>query len=308
MTDKTLYRWLDWPWLDRSGKLSPFKLAVFLALFAPGAWTLYGYVQGTLGPRPLIEAIHQIGLWAIRFLMIALAITPLRLVLHWPKLILVRRMTGVAAFAYALLHLAIYIVDQGFDLGMVVSEIALRFYLTIGFATLLCLSVLAATSTDGMIRRLGGRRWRRLHRLVYPLAVLGLVHYFIQSKLAVQEPLAIAGLFAWLMGWRAIGWIRGGDRAPSLAALLGLSLAAGALTGLGEALYYRLANHFDFMRILSANLTWHVERRPGWVVLLICLAVMLIGALRSRAAAKRRPKPVPSPASAAAAAPSARAA
>ena len=170
-------------------------MAVFLALFAPCAWTLFSYELGTLGPRPLIEAIHQTGLWAIRFLMISLAITPLRRALQWPRLILVRRMVGVAAFGYATLHLALYIVDQAFDWRLVASEIVFRFYLTIGFLALMSLSVLAATSTDGMIRRLGGRRWRRLHQSVYVIAVLALVHYFIQSKLNVAEPMVVAGLF-----------------------------------------------------------------------------------------------------------------
>src|SRR4029077_320290 len=137
-----------YPWLDRSGQLSLFKLAVFLSLFTPSAWTLFSYEHGILGPRPLIEAIHQTGLWAFRFLMISLAITPLRGALRWSRLILIRRMVGVAAFGYAALHFVLYILDQAFDWRLGASEIAFRFYLTLGFLALMWLSVLAATSTD----------------------------------------------------------------------------------------------------------------------------------------------------------------
>jgi sulfoxide reductase heme-binding subunit YedZ len=271
-----------YPWLDRSGRLSIFNLAVFLSLFAPCAWTLLSYELGALGPRPLIEAIHQTGLWAIRFLMISLAITPLRRALHWPRLIPVRRMVGVAAFSYATLHLTLYIADQAFDWRLVASEIVFRFYLTVGFLASMSLSVLAATSTDGMIRRLGGRRWRRLHRSVYVIAVLALVHYFIQSKLNVAEPMVVAGLFSWLMANRVIVWIWGEDRRPSFWSLISLSVIVGLLTATGEATYYRLANGFDPWRVMAANVSWYFDRRPGWIVLVICLALTTASLFRAR--------------------------
>lgn len=271
-----------YPWLDRSGRFSTFKLVVFLALFAPCAWTLLSYELGALAPRPLIEAIHQTGLWAIRFLMISLAITPLRRALHWPGLIRVRRMVGVAAFSYATLHLTLYIADQAFDWRLVASEIVFRFYLTVGFLALMSLSVLAATSTDGMIRRLGGRRWRRLHQSLYVIAVLALVHYFIQSKLNVAEPMVVAGLFSWLMANRVIVWIWGEDRRPSFWSLISLSVIVGLLTAIGEATYYRLANGFDPWRVLAANVSWYFDRRPGWIVLVICLALTTASLFRAR--------------------------
>ncbi len=276
------------PWLDRSGRLSPLKLAVFLALFAPGLWTFLSYAQGSLGPRPLTEAIHQTGLWAIRFLMISLAVTPLRRVLQWPRLIVLRRMIGVAAFGYAALHLAIYTLDQAFDWRMIVSEIALRFYLTIGFLALCGLLALAATSTDGMIRRLGGRRWRRLHRLVYVIGVLALIHYVIQSKLDVAEPLVVAGLFLWLMACRAVVWLGGDDPGLSFPSLAGLAVAAGLVTAAGEAIYYHLANHFDAWRVLGAYLGWYFDRRPGWIVLAICLVLSVASLVRAHRAGARQ--------------------
>src|SRR5215208_2130496 len=124
---------MSYPWHDYSGRTSPLKLAVFAALFVPALWVAVAFDLGWLGSRPLNEAIHQLGLWTIRLIFIALAITPLRHILQWSRLILVRRMVGVAAFAYAAAHLSLYTVDQAFDLAKIATEIAVRIYLTIGF-------------------------------------------------------------------------------------------------------------------------------------------------------------------------------
>src|SRR5436309_892779 len=133
------------PWYDYQRRLSPLKLAVFVALFLPGLWVAFAFASGWLGARPLNEAIHQVGLWMLRFLFIALAITPLRNILNWQRLALVRRMVGVAAFAYGAVHFTLYTVDQAFDFGKIATEIAVRIYLTIGFVALLGLAALAAT-------------------------------------------------------------------------------------------------------------------------------------------------------------------
>jgi sulfoxide reductase heme-binding subunit YedZ len=190
-------------------------------------------------------------------------------------------MIGVAAFAYALSHLTLYAWDQAFDLSLVASEILRRLYLTIGFATLLLLAVLAATSTDGMIRRLGGYRWRNLHSLVYAIAVLALVHYFMQSKLNVAEPVAAAGLFLWLMSYRLLGRLRPEGAVPARALLL-LAAGAGLATALGEALYYGLATGVDARRVLTADWHWPFLVRPCWVVLLACLALAGLAAFRGK--------------------------
>ena len=122
---------------------------------------------------------------------------------RYPKLVAIRRMVGVAAFAYACAHLFLYVVDQHFALLHVASEIALRFYLTIGFVTWLGLAALAATSTDAMIRRLGPR-WKTLHSLVYGIAVLALLHFMIQAKADVSEPVMMTGFFIILMLFRVL--------------------------------------------------------------------------------------------------------
>lgn len=269
------------PVLDRRGKFAPFKTLVFVLLFYPFISVTLGYTQDTLGPRPNTEAIHQIGLWTLRLIFLSLAVTPLQTLLKWPRLIDVRRMLGVAAFVYVLLHLLIYTADQKFILATVASEIVLRIYLTIGFIAIIGLGALAATSTDNMIRALGRPRWLRLHRLLYVIGVLTLIHFFMQSKANVYEPTIMAGLYVWLIGWRLLAaygrnWIA---RAPVLCAT-GLSVVAALLTLLGEPLYFKLVSNIDPWRILKANLYFDYEIRPTWIVLGIGLAVTLVSAVR----------------------------
>jgi methionine sulfoxide reductase heme-binding subunit len=280
------------PWRDNGGRLSPLKLAVFLALFLPGAWTLLSYPLDALGARPLNEAIHQIGLWGFRFLLISLTITPASQVLQLPRLILVRRMIGVASAAYIAIHFSLYVGDQMFDLVKVASEIVLRIYLTIGFVALIGLAALAATSTDAMVRRLGGRRWLRLHQGVYLIAILATIHYFMQRKLEIYEPTVMAGLLLWLFAYRLVGrlWVR--RRLPVWAIFL-LGAGAGLVTALGEAVYFRFVMGIDPMLILSADLSLDVGLRPGWVVFLAGLAVTALAAgrdlARRQAPARLRP-------------------
>ena len=278
------------PWNDYSGRLSPLKLAVFAALFAPAGWVLFAYSSGLLGARPLNEAIHQIGLWTIRLIFLALAVTPLRQILEWPRLILVRRMVGVAAFAYVLIHFALYAASEMFDFVKVADEIALRIYLTIGFAAMLGLSALAATSTDGMIRRLGGKRWQLLHRLVYVIAVLAVIHYCFQAKLDLWEPTMMAGFLAWLLGYRLLLWRFGKRGRLALPWIAALCLAAGIGTAVGEALYFRLAFHADLLRVLEADFSRQTGIRPAVVVVAVGLAITAAGALRAATArASHRP-------------------
>jgi methionine sulfoxide reductase heme-binding subunit len=281
---------LKLPWNDYSGKLSPLKLTVFIAPFLPVSWTAIEAATGNLGARPLTEAIHQQGLWTIRLILIALAITPLKAILQWPRLILVRRMVGVAAFAYIILHFLLFIADENFNLATVASEIVKRIYLTIGFTALVGLAALAATSTDGMVRRLG-RKWQTLHRLVYLICLLGLIHYSMQSKLEQWEPTIADGIFVWLMGYRLLAWkfaVRGRLPLPWVA---GLGVAATVLTGLGEALYFYLAFHVDPLRVLPANFSLQTGVRPAVIVFAFSLIVLIAGLLRMRLAPPPRGRP-----------------
>lgn len=283
---------MTYPWKDYGGRVSPLKLAVFAALFVPALWVMVAFVFGWLGPRPLNEAIHQLGLWTIRLIFLALAVTPLRHILQWSRLLVVRRMIGVAAFAYAIGHLGLYATDQAFDLAKIATEIALRIYLTIGFVAVLGLAALAATSTDGMIRRLGARRWQRLHRLVYAIALLAVIHYCMQSKLDLWEPTIMAGLYAWLIGYRLLARPVGARSRLSLFGVGVLGVAAAVLTALGEAAYFWLVYGADPMLVIAANWSIDIGLRPAVVVLAVTLAITAAGALRRLMALRpeRRPR------------------
>lgn len=268
------------PWFDYSGRFSPLKTGVFAALFLPGLYTTVMFALDRLGARPLTEAIHEFGDWTIRLIFISLVISPARIVLQWPRLLDVRRMIGVAACIYVLIHLSLYTADEAFDLGTVASEIVLRIYLTIGFTALIGLCVLAVTSTDGWQRRLGARRWQKLHRIIYGIGVLAVIHFFMQSKLDEWEPTVMAGIFVWLMACRMVSWRLGRGKLP-LWSVAALSLATGVLTAVGEAGYFWLSMGAPFVLVLQANLSLETGLRPSWVVFASTFAIALLGWLRA---------------------------
>ena len=281
------------PWRDRRGRFLPFKATVLAALLVPGVVLAWWLGTDQLGSRPIIEAIHGTGLWAIRFLLISLAISPLARALDWPGLLLVRRNVGVAAACYAVAHFSLYFVDQDFKLLSIVSEIVMRFYLTIGFAALLVLLALAMTSTDGWVKHLG-RNWKRLHRLAYPLGAVALLHYYIQSKLNVSEPVFASGLFIWLMAWRALpeAWRR--RQALGFTAMLyaGLAVVAGVATALMEFGWYGLTTHVNPWRVIAANESLQRGLRPAhWVfVITASLAVLILARRLTRLARPTQPR------------------
>jgi sulfoxide reductase heme-binding subunit YedZ len=276
------------PWTDRTGAPSPIRAVTFAALFMPGTWLIGSLLAGDLGPRPLTELVHESGLWTIRLLFLSLAVTPLRRLLRWPELISVRRMIGVAALAYALLHLAAFAADQMFDLARVAAEIVLRVYLAVGAVALLALVPLGVTSTNGMMKRLGGRRWRHVHQAVYAIALLGTVHFFWQAKLDASEALVMGGLLLWLYGYRALEALA--ERPPlGLARAGALAIGTGLVTALGEAVYFQLRFGVDAGRILPANVAFEAGWRPAWTVLAICLGVALLATIRI--GFETRPKP-----------------
>lgn len=269
-----------YPWQDRKGDFSPLKAFVFVGVFLPGLWLIARAAMGTLGPRQMIEINHQAGLWAIRFLLLTLAVTPLRHVWRWPELVFVRRTLGNAAFAYVVIHLVAYAGDLAWDIPKVVSELFARVYLTIGLTVLIMLIPLAVTSTNGMMKRLGGLNWRRLHRLVYPIIALAALHFFLQSKLGVTEPIVVAAVAAWLLVWRALAAWLGETRMATLAATLGLGIAVTIATAFSEALYYYLKIGVSLDRVLPTNFNPAAGIRPAWIVGGIVLAVMAVAIVR----------------------------
>ncbi len=279
------------PWRDYSGQLSPLKAATFAALFIPFVINAGDYAFGQLGARPITELIHASGLWTIRLLFLSLAVTPLCQILRMPRLILVRRMIGVAAFAYAAIHLSMDVVDKNFDLRLVVSEIIHRYYLAIGLTALTLLAALAVTSTDGMQRRLGGRRWQNLHRVIYLIALLASVHFFMQSKIDKTEATVMAGLYLWLMGYRLLFWYGGARLAAARFAVVALCVGAGLLTALGEAACYGLFTGIDPRLVLEADLGIAAGLRPGWTVLAITAFVFAAALARDLWQSRPTPRP-----------------
>jgi sulfoxide reductase heme-binding subunit YedZ len=277
------------PWRDRTGAFSPFKALVLAALFVPALLLAQTAWQDALGPKPWQAATHDTGTWAIRLLLVSLLVTPARQVLRQARIAEVRRMVGVACFAYTLLHLGLYAGDNAFDLVKVASEIVQRVYLTIGFVALAGLAVLAATSTDATLRRMGGASWRRLHRAVYPLTALALVHFTLQSKADVTEPMLMAGLFAWLMGYRLVAPAGG---APGVMALLGLAAFAAAVTAAVEFGWYALATGIDPWRVLEANLDVAFGLRPALWVGVAGLGAVVARLLAGLRGTRRRSRPV----------------
>jgi methionine sulfoxide reductase heme-binding subunit len=272
-------------WHDKRGRFSLLRALTLPVLVAPVIALIYFALFGDLGARPRTEAIHEVGLWGLRFLMASLFVTPLRRIARYAPLIDVRRMIGVASFLYMILHLVLYIADEVYDIRVVVSEIVLRIYLTIGFTGWLGMMVLGATSNDYMVRQLGGLRWRSLHRLVYPIMILGCIHYFMQSKLEVFEPTWIAGIFVWLMLYRFLHWRFPQQGEFPLGVIASTWFLVGALTFLLEAAGFWIAFGADPLRVLVADFTFQAGIRPGWYVWGAGAIVTAIGIVRIKPAA-----------------------
>jgi sulfoxide reductase heme-binding subunit YedZ len=227
---------------ERSGAWSPEKIIAFAGAVAPALWLAGRVWLNDLGPRPVTEAIHFTGDWTVRFLYFALAVSPARRIFMAPRLILMQ----------------------------VTWEIVLRFYLTIGFVALLGLIALAATSFDRVIRQLGGQRWNQLHQVVYAIAVLAQVHFLLQSKNDVWQPMLMLGFLAWLFGYRLLFKFAG---EVTFVRLVGLAVASATLTAASETTWYAVKTGVDPLLIFFANFDFSYELRPAWCVLASGLAV-----------------------------------
>jgi len=200
------------------------KPAVFLAALGPLAWIVWAILTNNLSPNPLSDITNETGIWALRFICITLAVTPLRRVTGWNALVRFRRMTGLFAFFYGSCHFLIYVIADRFaaldfpdgivawstvtNLAKSVSEdIYKRPFITIGFTALTLMLPLAVTSTAGMIRRLGGKRWQALHRLIYGTAIAAVIHYWWLVKADIRSPQRYALIVGVLLVFRVV-WSR----------------------------------------------------------------------------------------------------
>lgn len=190
------------------------KAALFAACLVPLARLAWLGVQGGLGANPIEYITHSTGWWTLTLLLVTLLVTPLRRLSNWSWLLRLRRMLGLYAFFYACLHFTTYLwLDQFFDWGSIVKDIAKRPFITVGFAAFVLLVPLAATSTNAMVKRLGARRWQLLHRAVYAIAILGVTHFWWLVKKDITEPAIFAALLTLLLGARLVWRARRAPRA-----------------------------------------------------------------------------------------------
>lgn len=185
-------------------------LAVWLACASPLFWIVWLGLTGGLTANPIEKVIRTLGDFGLYVLIVSLCVTPAARLLKQPRWISqYRRTLGVWAFAYITLHLLMYIcIDQFFDWGAIGKDILKRPFITIGMAAFVLMIPLAVTSTNGMLRRLGPKRWRRLHQLIYVIAPLGIVHYFLMVKRDTRPVLAFGAVVAVLLAWRLWQWAR----------------------------------------------------------------------------------------------------
>jgi sulfoxide reductase heme-binding subunit YedZ len=184
------------------------KVAVFLVCLIPFGDLVWRIIKSDLGANPVEYLQHATGDWTLRFLVFTLCITPFRKLLKLPDLIRFRRMLGLFAFFYVSLHFLTYLgPDQSFDLSGMWKDVYKRPFITAGFAAFVSLIPLAVTSTAGWIRRIGGKRWQQLHRLIYFAAVCGVIHYYWLVKSDVRKPLFYGALVGILLLWRLGDWL-----------------------------------------------------------------------------------------------------
>jgi methionine sulfoxide reductase heme-binding subunit len=182
------------------------KVVVFLLCLAPACQLGWRFYKSDLTPNPIEFITHFTGDWAIRMVVATLAVTPLRRILHLPDLIRFRRMIGLFAFFYASLHFATWFgLDKGFDMHEILGDFTKRRFIILGLIAFLSLLPLAVTSTAGWVRRMGGKKWQALHRLIYVTGVAAVCHYYALVKSDVRRPLFYGGLVAMLLLYR-IGW------------------------------------------------------------------------------------------------------
>jgi methionine sulfoxide reductase heme-binding subunit len=268
-------------WRDPSDRISALRVVTLMCLLAPLCKAIYDFDEIKLDPRPITNLIHRTGDWALIFLLFALAVRPLSRLLRFNRLLDVRRMVGVGAFAYAAAHFTLYVVDQMFDWREIASEIVHRNRLTLGFVALLGLTALTATSTNGMVRRLGGKRRQRLHQAIYPIGLLVLIHYFLRFKLIEPTPTLAGGLFGWLIGYRLLVWWRNARNELPTWMLLALSCTIAALTFIAEAIALGIQANVSPLRVLQYAFDFGMIR-PGWLVLAAGLIMVLLDFVRAR--------------------------
>ncbi len=279
-----------WPWQDRDRSFSWLKAAAFALLFVPGAWLIYEVETQQFGPVPLGGMTYWSGLSATGFLLLALAVTPIMTITGWSRFILVRRMIGVTALAYTIVHIFIYFALRFWNFASIAHEVLTRISLILAVIATLGLIALAATSLDEAIRRMGAKGWQRLHDAIYAIALLAVIHYLLSPD-SYSEQYLVSGILFWLMAWRALKSRRWGTDPTALATL---AVASALFAAVLEALWTWAYHDYEPSWTLGNNFNLDFGVSPAWKVLALgfLMAAIAFGRQVARAGSAKPPAQV----------------
>lgn len=266
------------PWRDRSGRVSALKAVTFILMFYPAGWLLYHWQAGSW-LIPQASMTYWSGVWALLLLLLTLTVTPLRRIFRWRRLILIRRMLGVAALIYTVAHIIIYFWLRFWEANVILNEMVTRLTLIVATLSFLGLVALGATSFDATIKSMGAKSWDRLHRLTYIFTGLAVFHFLLSPGATAGLPFLMVGAYVWLMAWRYLAARGLGESVPALAIL---GLATTALTVALEAIWPAIFFEMNPLISLSFNFNLVLGLSPGWKMLGMSMAVVLGLALRQR--------------------------
>jgi methionine sulfoxide reductase heme-binding subunit len=260
---------LTWPWQDGKHGFSRLKAGTFALMFAPAIWLAYQVGAEQFGPVPLGGMTYWSGLWATALLLLALAITPLATILRWRALIIVRRMVGVTALAYAVAHIIIYFALRFWNFASIAHEMVTRFSLIVATVATIGLIALGSTSLDAAVARMGAKGWKRLHNTIYVVTALALLHYLLSPDIYPEQFLT-CGMFFWLMAWRVLN--RRG-RGTDVTALAVLAAGSGLFTALFEAGWIWAYHGYEPLGTLRNDFSLDLGVPPAWEILALGLVI-----------------------------------
>jgi methionine sulfoxide reductase heme-binding subunit len=267
---------LIWPWQDGTHGFSLLKAGTFALTFVPAISMLHDFATGQFGPVPLGGLTYWSGVWATAFLLLALSVTPAVAILHWRRLIIVRRMIGVTGLAYTAAHILIYFALRFWNFAFIANEVATRLSLIVATVSTVGLIALGSTSVDAAVRRMGARGWQRLHNIVYVVTALALLHYLLSPGLFPDQFL-MSGMFFWLMVWRALD--RHGQGA-NVGALALLAVTAAVFTAILEVAWIWAFRDYGLSEIFSIYFTPILGIPPAWTILALGLLIAVVAFTR----------------------------
>jgi sulfoxide reductase heme-binding subunit YedZ len=258
-----------WPWQDGTHGFSRLKAGTFALMLAPAIWLIYQVATEQFGPVPLGGMTYWSGVWATAILLLALAITPASTIFRWRRIIVVRRMIGVAALAYTIAHIIIYFALRFWNFASIAHEMATRISLIVAAVATIGLIALGVTSLDAAVRRMGVKGWNRLHNTIYVIAALALLHFLLSPDIYPEQYL-MSGVFFWLMVWRVLNRSGQGADVTSLAML---ALAACLFTALLEAGWTWAYHGYAPSDTLGNDFTLELGVPPVWQILALGLLI-----------------------------------